>query len=106
MIKEIGKCIADEKFYPDEKVAQVAKLRPSKSFLDDIDTLFHRFHCKNDRDRLMKDFFSKMYGSWKEYFKPCDDHKAVFMMLVYLPERLIALVQDQDSQVHSEEKVY
>ncbi len=85
MIKEIGKCIADEKFYPDEKVAQVAKLRPSKSFLDDINTLLHRFHCKNDRDRLMKDFFSKMYGSWKEYFKPCDDHKAVFMMLVYLP---------------------
>ncbi len=59
MIKEIWKCIADGKFYPDEKVAQVAKLRPSKSFLDDINTLLHRFHCKNDRDRLLKDFFSK-----------------------------------------------
>ena len=54
----------------------------------------------------MKDLHSKMYGSWKEYFKPCDDHKAVLMMLVHLSERLIALVQDQNSQVLSEETVY
>ena len=47
MIKEIGKCIADE------KVAKVSTLRPSKSFLDDINALVRRFHRKNDRDRLM-----------------------------------------------------
>ena len=77
MIKEIGKWRRNF-------------IQTKKSFLDDINTLLHRFHCKNDRDRLLKDFFSKMYGSWKEYFKLCNDHKAVFMMPVYLPERLIA----------------
>ena len=106
IIKEIGKCLADAKMYPVEKVAQVSNLKPNESFLVDINTLSHRFHRKNDRDRFMKDFFSKMYGSWKEYFNPCDDHKAVFMMLVYLPERLIALVQDHGSEMHSEQTVY
>ena len=47
-----------------------------------------------------------MYGSRKEYFKPCDDHIVVFMMLVHLPERLIALVQDHGSEMDGEETVY
>ena len=98
MIKEIEKFLADEKMYPEEKLTQVSNLRPNKSFLADINAQLHRFYCKNHRDRFMKDFFSTMYyGSWKEYFKPCDDHVVVFMMLVHLPERLIALVQDHDS---------
>ena len=106
MVKEIGKFLADEKMYPEKKVTKVSNLRPSKSFLADINTQLHRFYRKNDRDRFMKDFFSNMHGSWKEYFKPCDDHIVVFMMLVHLPERLIALVQDHDSEMDSEETVY
>ena len=106
MVKEVGKFLEDEKMYPEKKVTQVSNLRPSKSFLADINTQLHRFYRKNDRDRFMKDFFSNMYGSWKEYFKPCDDHIVVFMMLVHLPERLIALVQDHDSEMNSEETVY
>ena len=106
MIKEIEKFLADEKMYPEEKVTQVSNLRPNKSFLADINAQLHRFYRKNDRDWFMKDFFSTMYGSWKEYFKPCDDHVVVFMMLVHLPERLIALVQDHDSEMDSEETVY
>jgi hypothetical protein len=54
----------------------------------------------------MKRFYGKMYGSWKEYFKPCGDHKVVFLMLVYLPEKLLLICQTQDhTEITSEDTV-
>ena len=68
--------------------------------------LLHKFCCKNDRDKFMKEFFGKMYGLWREYFHPCSDQKAVFLMVVNLAERLIALTVDTCSDVDSELTVH
>jgi hypothetical protein len=103
IIREIGKFLTDEKIYPKKLVAEVFNMQPSKSFVDDINALLDKFHRKNDRDRFMKEYYGKMYGSWKEYFHPFSNHKVVFMMLVNLPERLITLLQD--SQVTNEDTV-
>ena len=104
LIREIGKSLTDEKIYPAKQVAAVFKLHPSKSFIQDVNALLHKFHRKKDRDKLMQEYYGKMYASWKEYFHPCKDQKVVFLMLINLPERLIILTQD-GSQVTSEDGV-
>ena len=103
IIREIGTFLTDVKIYPKKLVAEVFNMQPSKSFVDDINALLDKFHHKNDRDRFMKEYYGKMYGSWKEYFHAFSNHKVVFMMLVNLPERLITLLQD--SQVTNEDMV-
>lgn len=104
LIREIAKNLTDEKIYPAKQVADVFTLQPSKSFLKDLNTMLHKFHRKNDRDKFMKEFYGKMYGSWKEYFHPFTDHKVVFLMLVNMPERLLVTLT-KDSQTTSEVKV-
>ena len=82
LIREIGKYLTDEKIYPSKHVADVFTLKPSQSFLEYVNGLLHKFYRKRDRDKFWKEFFGKMYGSWKEYFHPYNDHKVVFLMLV------------------------
>ena len=98
LIREIGKYLTDEKIYPAKQVADVFTLKPSESFIKCVNALLHKFHRKKDRDKFMKAFFGNMYGSWKEYFHPCNDHKVVFLMLVNLPERLLTTLKDDGSQ--------
>lgn len=101
LIREIGKYLTDEKIYPSKQVADVFTLKPTQSFLQDVNALLHKFHRKKDRDKFMKEFFGKMYGSWKDYFHSCNDHKVAFLMLVNLPERLLTTLKNEDSQVTS-----
>ncbi|KAK2567858.1 hypothetical protein P5673_007742 [Acropora cervicornis] len=100
LIQEIGKYLKDEKIYPLKQDDEFT-LKPTQSFLQDVNALLHKFYRKKDRDKFMKEFFGKMYGSWKYYFHSCNDHKAVFLMLVNLPERLLTTLQTEDSQVTS-----
>ena len=73
-------------------------LKPTQSFLQDVNALLHKCHRKKDRDMFMKEFFGKMYGLWKDYFHSCNDHKVVFLMLINLPERLLTTLKNEDSQ--------
>ena len=105
LIREIAESLKDEKIYPAKQVDAVLTLRPNKVFVQDINALLDKFHCKKDRDKFMQD--RKMYALWKEYFQPCKDHKVAFLMLINLPERLIILNKDgsEVSQVTSEDGV-
>ena len=67
LIQEIGKYLKDEKIYPLKQDDEFT-LKPSQSFLQDVNALLHKFYRKKDRDKFMKEFFGKMYGSWKYYF--------------------------------------
>ena len=99
--KKIAKSLTDEKIYPETYVTPVFDLKPSKSFIENVNGLLHKFHRKNDRDRFMKDYFGTMYRSWKEYFHPFSDQKVVFLMLVNLPERLITLILKESESLKS-----
>ena len=101
LIREIAKSLTDEKIYPETYVTRVFDLKPSKSFIENVNGLLHKFHRKNDRDRFMKDYFGTMYRSWKEYFHPFSDQKVVFLMLVNLPERLITLILKESESLKS-----
>ena len=65
-----------------------------------MNALLHKFHRKKDRDKLMQEYYGKIYASWTEYFHPCKDQKVVFLMLMSLPERLIILTQDGSQLSH------
>ena len=88
LIREIAESLKDEKIYPAKQVDAVLTLRPNKAFVQDINALLHKFHCKKDRDKFMQEYYGKMYALWKEFFQPCKDHKVAFLMLLNLPERL------------------
>ena len=105
LFREIGKGLTDENIYPSKQVAAVLALHPSKSFIQDVNALLHKFHRKKDRDKFMQQYYGKMYASWKEYFHPCEDQKVVFLMLINLPERLIIIPTQDSSQVASEDGV-
>ena len=107
LIREIAESLKDEKIYPAKQVDAVLTLRPNKAFVQDINALLHKFHCKKDRDKFMQEYYGKMYALWKEYFQPCKDHKVAFLMLINLPERSIILNKDgsEVSQVTSEDGV-
>lgn len=101
LIRETGKYLKDEKIYPSKQVADIFTLKPTQSFLQYVNALLHKFHRKKDRDKFMKQFFRKIYGSWKDYFHSCNNHKVVFPMPVNLPERLLTTLKTEDSQVTS-----
>lgn len=103
IIREIGKSLVDENIYQKKQVDEVFNLKPNGSFLEAVNALLHKFKRKKDRDIFIKEYYGKMYGSWKEYFHPLSDHKVVFLMLVNLPERLICLIQDP--QITSDDTV-
>ena len=68
LISEIGKSLTDEKIYPAKQVAAVFKLHPSKSFIQDVNALLHKFHRKKDRDKLMQEYYGKMLPPGKNIF--------------------------------------
>lgn len=108
LIREIAKSLKDEKIYPGKQVDAVFTLRPSEAFVQDINALLHKFHCKKDRDKFMQEYYGKMYALWREYFQPCEDHKVAFLILINLPERLMILNKDgsEVSRVTSEDGVW
>ena len=105
LIREIGKKLTDEKIYSSKQVADVFTLKPSQLFLQDVNDLLHKFQRRKDREKFMKEFYGKMYGSWKEYFNPWNDNKVVFLMLVNLPERLLTTLKNEDSEATCEVEV-
>ena len=107
LIREIAESLKDEKIYPAKQVDAMLTSRPNKAFVQDINALLHKFHCKKDRDKFMQEYYGKMYALWKEYFQPCKDHKVAFLILINLPERLIILNKDgsEVSQVTSADGV-
>ena len=107
LIREIAESLKDEKIYPAKQVDAVPTLRPNKAFVQDINALLHKFHCKKGRDKFMQEYYGKMYALWKEYFQPWKDHKVAFLMLIKLPEQLIILNKNgsEVSQVTSEDGV-
>ena len=52
LIREIAESLKDEKIYPAKQVDAVLTLRRNKAFVQDINALLHKFHCKKDRDKF------------------------------------------------------
>ena len=103
LIGDIGKHLTDEKLYKKEDIAEVLKLQPTDSFVKFPNSILSKFKNRKNHNKLLQQFYGKTNAHWEEYFHPCKAQKIVFLMLIHLPERLVAFLED--SQDKSSPKV-
>ena len=103
LISDIGQHLTDEKLYKKERIAEVLKLKPSESFVKFLNNILSKFKRQKNHNKLLEQFYGKTTAHWEEYFNPCKDQQIVFLMLIYLPEHLVAFLEN--SQDTSSAKV-
>ena len=94
LISDIGQHLIDEKLYKKEHMAEVLKLKPSE------------LSCQNSKGEKIttscwNNFMARQLLTGKNILT--SDQKIVFLMLIHLPERLVAFLED--SQDTSSAKV-
>ena len=83
--------LKDENLYGEDSIATLFSLKPSEKFSTDVSVLFNEFCRKKNQDVLLQKFYALIYWNWKEYFPSCEDQKAINLLLIHFPERLVAL---------------
>ena len=94
LIGDIGQHLTNERLYKEEDIAEVLKFQPSDSFVKFLNTILSKFKRRKNHNKLLEQFYDNTTAYWKEYFNPCKDQKVVFPMLIHLPERLVAFLED------------
>ena len=94
LIGDIGQHLKNERLYKEEHIAEVLKLQPSDSFVKFLNTILSKFKRRKNHNKLLEQFYGNTNAYWEEYFNPCKDQKIVFLMLIHLPERLVAFLED------------
>ena len=59
----------------------ISKLKPSEAFLNFIANVFRLFCRKLEQDRILALFYGEIIKDWKVYFPPCDNQKAINVLL-------------------------
>lgn len=82
--------LREESIYPEEVIDTLSKLRPSESFLALVRNVFDLFCRKRNQDAMLGLFYGKIIKEWREYFPPCDNQVAINVLLIHLPQKLVA----------------
>ena len=90
MVTEISSKLQEEKMFPDEMMKVLLTIRPSKQFVDFVNKLYVRFSNKNDQDKLLAMFYKEIVKEWKAFFPSCTNQKAVNLLLIHFPQKLVA----------------
>lgn len=99
---EILKKLRDEKFYPEEILAAITNVKPSKEFLSFIQTIFSEFCRKRNQDVLLANFYKEIYLKCKTFFPSCSNQKAINLLLIHFPQKLVGYYKDAASSGTSE----
>ncbi len=89
IIVETVEKLREEDIYPKEILDTISKLKPSEAFLNFIAKVFRLFCRKLDQDRMLALFYGEIIKDWKVYFPPCDNQKAINVLLIHLPQKLV-----------------
>ena len=95
IVKAIVTSLKDENLYGEDLIATLFSLEPSEKFSTDVSVLFNEFCRKKNQDVLLEKFYTLIYSNWKEHFPSCDDQKAINLLLIHFPERLVALCKQK-----------
>ena len=71
-----------------------------------MNKLLSKFKLKKKQDKLLQEFYGLGNANWKEYFHFCSDPKVVFLMLIYLPEKLIRFLELADKEISQPEVLF
>ncbi|CAB4036894.1 Hypothetical predicted protein, partial [Paramuricea clavata] len=104
LIGDIGKHLTDEKLYKKEDIAEVLNLQPTDSFVKFLNSILSKFKNRKNHNKLLQQFYGKTNAYWEEYFHPCKAQKIVFLMLIHLPERLVAFLEDSQDKSSPKKK--
>jgi hypothetical protein len=88
-IAETVEKLREENIYPKEILDTISKLKPSESFLKFITKVFRLFCRKLNQDRMLALFYGEIIKDWRMYFLPCDNQKAINVLLIHLPQKLV-----------------
>ena len=94
---EIVEKLRDEKLYPEAILTAITKVKPSEEFLAFIKTIFGKFCRKQNQDVLFANFYKEIYMKWKTFFPLCINQKAINLLLIHLPQKLVAYYKDTAS---------
>ena len=94
---EIVEKLRDEKLYPEAILTAITKVKPSEEFLAFIKTIFGKFCRKQNQDVLFANFYKEIYMKWKTFFPLCSNQKAINLLLIHLPQKLVAYYKDTAS---------
>ncbi|CAB4024403.1 hypothetical protein AWC38_SpisGene12476, partial [Paramuricea clavata] len=89
IISETVEKLREENIYPKEILDIISKLKPSESFLKFITKVFRLFCRKLNQDRMLALFYGEIIKDWRVYFPPCDNQKAINILLIHLPQKLV-----------------
>lgn len=101
MLADIMQNITESKLYPETILAKASEVfPPSPHFYESLAKLFSTFAKELSLDKLMKQFYGEMYDNWKTYFPSSEDGKYVFLLLIHLPEKLVAFQKTSVASVN------
>ena len=89
IIAETVEKLREENIYPKEILDTISKLKPSESFLKFINKVFRLFCRKLNQDRMLALFYGEIIKDWRMYFPPCDNQKAINVLLIHLLQKLV-----------------
>ena len=60
---------------------------------------------RHDQDKLLAMFYEEIIEEWRNFFPSCENQKAVNLLLIHFPQKLVAYYKKKgttvtDSQVH------
>ena len=89
MIDEIALKLREENLYPKDILSVVSSIKPSEQFIGFVNKVFAQFCRKHNQDALLTTFYGDMVKEWKSFFPPCQDQKAINLLLIHFPQKLV-----------------
>ena len=89
MIDEIALKLREENLYPKDILSVVSSIKPSEQFICFVNKVFAQFCRKHNQDALLTTFYGDMVKEWKSFFAPCQNQKAINLLLIHFPQKLV-----------------
>ena len=90
ILRETVEKLREEDIYPEEILGTISNLKPSEPFLKFISKAFGLFCRKRNQDAMLAMFYGEIIKEWRVYFPPCNNQMAINVLLIHLPQKLIA----------------
>jgi hypothetical protein len=103
--KEIVDKLREEKFYGETILTATSSVKPSVEFLAFVRTIFSNFCRKRNQDALLATFYKEIYSKWKIFFLSCKDQKAINLVLIHFPQKLVGHYKHATSNATGEEVI-
>ena len=94
MVRKPGEA---RQLYPEAILTAITNVKPSEEFLAFIKTILGKFCRKQNQDVLLANFYKEIYMKWETFFPLCSDQKAINLLLIHLPQKLVGYYKDAAS---------